>query len=161
MVIQRDGGSVGLDRALNDLPITVNKHQAGERQQDCQQPTSRSVKFDILVVLGLFREVVIQRDGGSVGLDWAGPDAPKTPTIVIVPGLTSDSDTGYIKYAVAALTKKGWRSVVINHRGLGGVSLTVSTRKVQSRPCNAVDQKNVDLITPRRLKSLESKADRS
>uniref|UniRef100_A0A453G0Z9 AB hydrolase-1 domain-containing protein n=1 Tax=Aegilops tauschii subsp. strangulata TaxID=200361 RepID=A0A453G0Z9_AEGTS len=47
-----------------------------------------------------------------------------TPLLVVVPGLTSDSDAAYAKHLVHSMARKGWNVVVSNHRGLGGVSIT-------------------------------------
>ncbi|BBN17002.1 uncharacterized protein MPTK1_7g11160 [Marchantia polymorpha subsp. ruderalis] len=86
------------------------------------------------------REMYITPDGGTIALDWVHPSSgPKdgngedtrqgstsdeTPTVVIVPGLTSDSSNHYVKHLAGSLSDKGWRVLVINHRGLGGVSIT-------------------------------------
>ncbi|KAH8932609.1 hypothetical protein BDL97_19G082700 [Sphagnum fallax] len=44
--------------------------------------------------------------------------------IVIIPGLTSDSNDSYVKHIAYSSALKGWRTLVANHRGLGGVSIT-------------------------------------
>ncbi|XWS24848.1 hypothetical protein CRYUN_Cryun27aG0020100 [Craigia yunnanensis] len=47
-----------------------------------------------------------------------------TPLVVVIPGLTSDSTSSYIKHLAFGMAKRGWNVVVSNHRGLGGVSIT-------------------------------------
>lgn len=82
------------------------------------------------------RELLSTPDGGTIALDWAHPgedqDGVKagqatTPIVFLVPGLTSDSRSRYILHAVEAIVKRGWRALVVNHRGLGGVRLTSDT----------------------------------
>ncbi|KAJ0972029.1 hypothetical protein J5N97_019988 [Dioscorea zingiberensis] len=85
------------------------------------------------------RQLFSVRDGGTIALDWllasdvkgyslhTDGDISKddtTPIVVVVPGLTSDSASPYIKHLVHTIAKQGWHVVVSNHRGLGGVSLT-------------------------------------
>ncbi|KAK6915930.1 hypothetical protein RJ641_018791 [Dillenia turbinata] len=87
------------------------------------------------------REIFHTPDGGTLALDWLissdiGGIAlhknqminkeDKTPVVVVVPGLTSDSEAPYIKHLVFKIAKRGWNVVVSNHRGLGGVSITDS-----------------------------------
>lgn len=70
------------------------------------------------------REILILNDGGEVALDWlevgCGDDAP---IIVILPGLTGESQAEYIKCLVMQANCRGIRCVVFNNRGLGGVEL--------------------------------------
>eukprot|EP00850_Spirogloea_muscicola_P003263 SM000013S26432 [mRNA] locus=s13:381294:386850:- [translate_table: standard] len=83
------------------------------------------------------RELLKTPDGGTLALDWADPPAggkeglhagsDRTPVVVLVPGLTSDSQSGYILQTVKGLLQLGWQVLVTNHRGLGGVSLTSDT----------------------------------
>ncbi|XP_022727343.1 phospholipase ABHD3-like isoform X2 [Durio zibethinus] len=80
-------------------------------------------------------------DGGTIALDWLtffdvveGPSrmidssaaikGAKTPIVIVIPGLTSDSASAYVKHLAFKVARKGWNVVVSNHRGLGGVSLT-------------------------------------
>ncbi|XP_022151798.1 phospholipase ABHD3 [Momordica charantia] len=78
-------------------------------------------------------------DGGTIALDWlrssevkwdgysvnvSTPDNEKIPTVIVIPGLTSDSSAVYIKHFAFWMAKHGWNVVVSNHRGLGGISLT-------------------------------------
>ncbi|XP_055816328.1 embryogenesis-associated protein EMB8 isoform X3 [Solanum dulcamara] len=78
-------------------------------------------------------------DGGTIALDWLrniDVEKPsterfdgvqsddKSPIMLVIPGLTSDSDSAYIKHLTFKMAKRGWNVVVSNHRGLGGVSVT-------------------------------------
>ncbi|KAK8668295.1 hypothetical protein V6N13_105754 [Hibiscus sabdariffa] len=77
-------------------------------------------------------------DGGTIALDWltysdvlegasgiidgsAAYKGDKTPIVIVIPGLTSDSTAAHVAFNMA---RQGWNVVVSNHRGLGGVSLT-------------------------------------
>ncbi|PHT97752.1 hypothetical protein BC332_33314 [Capsicum chinense] len=88
------------------------------------------------------RQIFHLSDGGNIALDWlmkVDVEKPsierldgvqrddKSPILLVVPGLTSDSDSAYIKHLTFKMAKRGWHVVVSNHRGLGGVSVTVST----------------------------------
>ncbi|XP_074263540.1 embryogenesis-associated protein EMB8-like [Silene latifolia] len=85
------------------------------------------------------RQIFRTSDGGTLALDWllssdvGGGSAyvenkiPKhdtTPIVVVIPGLTSDSDSAYLKHLAYDTAKSGRNVVVCNHRGLGGVSVT-------------------------------------
>ncbi|CAL9020824.1 unnamed protein product [Prunus brigantina] len=85
------------------------------------------------------RELFNLSDGGTVALDWllssdvSGgvfstnntiPKGDTTPIVLVIPGLTSDSDAAYIKHLAFNTAKRGWNVVVSNHRGLGGISVT-------------------------------------
>ncbi|GAB4844833.1 hypothetical protein Ancab_038221 [Ancistrocladus abbreviatus] len=85
------------------------------------------------------RKIFICSDGGTIALDWllssdvqgGGffmkndiPNDDRTPIVFVVPGLTSDSNSPYIKHLAYTIAKHGWNVVVGNHRGLGGVSVT-------------------------------------
>jgi abhydrolase domain-containing protein 1/3 len=86
------------------------------------------------------RQLFNTPDGGTIALDWVTntvvsenavhvDDVNKdesTPIVVIIPGLTSDSSSPYLKHLAYHTAKRGWKVVVSNHRGLGGVSITVS-----------------------------------
>ncbi|XP_039014858.1 embryogenesis-associated protein EMB8-like isoform X2 [Hibiscus syriacus] len=80
-------------------------------------------------------------DGGTIALDWLtysdvlegasgvidGSTARKdgkTPIVIVIPGLTSDSTDAYVMHLAFKMARQGWNVVVSNHRGLGGVSLT-------------------------------------
>ncbi|XVF68242.1 hypothetical protein PTKIN_Ptkin10aG0189300 [Pterospermum kingtungense] len=80
-------------------------------------------------------------DGGTIALDWLtyhdvvegtsgmidssnGLKGDKTPIVIVIPGLTSDSTAAYVRHIAFNFARQGWTVVVSNHRGLGGVSLT-------------------------------------
>ncbi|PSS02895.1 Embryogenesis-associated protein [Actinidia chinensis var. chinensis] len=83
------------------------------------------------------RQLFHTPDGGTMALDWLvnSDDASfevkdvitkhdKTPIVIVIPGLTSDSSSAYIKHFAFKVAKCGWNVVVTNHRGLGGISIT-------------------------------------
>lgn len=70
------------------------------------------------------REVLTLKDGGQVALDWLETNCdPESPIIIILPGLTGESQAEYIKCLVMAANRAGIRTVVFTNRGLGGVAL--------------------------------------
>ncbi|XP_062543940.1 protein ABHD1 [Armigeres subalbatus] len=70
------------------------------------------------------REVLTLKDGGEVALDWLETDCDsESPLIIILPGLTGESQAEYIKCLVMAANRNGIRTVVFNNRGLGGMEL--------------------------------------
>lgn len=74
------------------------------------------------------RELFRLPDGGTIALDWVVssyllPDT-SAPIVVVVPGLTSDSQSAYIRHLAFNTAKMGWNVVISNHRGLGGVPIT-------------------------------------
>ncbi|KAG7599214.1 Alpha/Beta hydrolase fold [Arabidopsis suecica] len=85
------------------------------------------------------RQLFLASDGGTIALDWVTnsdvldggfqnqSDITKedtTPIAVVIPGLTSDSSSAYLKHLAYNTAKTGWNVVISNHRGLGGVSVT-------------------------------------
>ncbi|XP_017866835.1 PREDICTED: phospholipase ABHD3 isoform X1 [Drosophila arizonae] len=70
------------------------------------------------------REILRLKDGGEVALDWLeeGCDE-RAPCVLILPGLTGESQAEYIKCLVFAAQQAGMRAVVFNNRGLGGIEL--------------------------------------
>ncbi|PHT97748.1 hypothetical protein BC332_33310 [Capsicum chinense] len=85
------------------------------------------------------RQLFKTPDGGTIALDWLRnvdvkkpssegsdgiPSDDKTPIVVVIPGLTSDSSSAYVKHLAFKMAKSGWNVVVSNHRGLGGVAIT-------------------------------------
>ncbi|KAI5006081.1 hypothetical protein ZWY2020_033324 [Hordeum vulgare] len=70
------------------------------------------------------RQLYTVRDGGTIALDWLlafdledadgiiSKDS-STPLLVVVPGLTSDSDAAYAKHLVHSMARKGWNVVVL------------------------------------------------
>ncbi|XP_053687467.1 phospholipase ABHD3 [Sabethes cyaneus] len=70
------------------------------------------------------REVLTLKDGGEVALDWLETNCDSdSPLIIILPGLTGESQAEYIKCLVTSANRIGIRTVVFNNRGLGGVAL--------------------------------------
>jgi predicted alpha/beta-fold hydrolase len=73
------------------------------------------------------REELTCEDGGIVVLDWANKNFDSsTPTIVIVPGVCSHSDSHYVRSWVENVTTAGFRAVVFNPRGC----VTIKTPKL-------------------------------
>ncbi|CAL0320530.1 unnamed protein product [Lupinus luteus] len=85
------------------------------------------------------RQLFTTPDGGTLALDWlmssdvsggashtdsVVSEDESTPIVVVIPGLTSDSSSAYLKHLAYHTAKRGWNVVVSNHRGLGGVSIT-------------------------------------
>lgn len=85
------------------------------------------------------------KDGGEVAVDWLCPksDGPQNLlTIVILPGLTGDSQSNYIKETVNDLFKKGYNCVVLNYRGRGGVKLKVIKKNFFNHYKSAINDEN-------------------
>ncbi|XP_028105681.1 embryogenesis-associated protein EMB8-like [Camellia sinensis] len=85
------------------------------------------------------RQLFHLSDGGTMALDWlmnsnvskasfqvtdAITKDDRTPIVIVIPGLTSDSASAYIKHFAFKMANCGWNVVVSNHRGLGGISIT-------------------------------------
>ncbi|XP_058769985.1 embryogenesis-associated protein EMB8-like isoform X1 [Vicia villosa] len=79
------------------------------------------------------RQLFTTSDGGTLALDWVinSDDSSSvvnkdesTPIAILIPGLTSDSSAPYLKHLAYHTAKRGWKVVVSNHRGLGGVPIT-------------------------------------
>jgi len=60
-------------------------------------------------------------------LDWLAPtktdNGSKAPVIVILPGLTGSTDVSYVRHMAKTASTDGYRAVVFNNRGNGGVEL--------------------------------------
>ncbi|KAL3350055.1 hypothetical protein AABB24_022867 [Solanum stoloniferum] len=95
--------------------------------------------FERIPACNYQRQLLKTCDGETIALDWLrnvnvkipsveGFDGvqsdDKTPIILVIPGLTSDSNSAYIKHLAFKMAKSGWNVVVSNHRGLGGVTIT-------------------------------------
>lgn len=69
------------------------------------------------------------KDGGEVALDWLepskSPDNTYDATIIFLPGLTGDSHCEYVRATSLAVQRSGFRVVVFNYRGIGGIELKV------------------------------------
>ncbi|KAL3838889.1 hypothetical protein ACJIZ3_023480 [Penstemon smallii] len=98
-------------------------------------------RFGNAPVVNYRRQLLTTADGGTFALDWVirDDDNVKKPTvttddalqhdgenpiIIIIPGLSSDSDSAYVKHLAFKMAKRGWNVLVLNHRGCGGVPLT-------------------------------------
>jgi predicted alpha/beta-fold hydrolase len=69
-------------------------------------------------------------------------DGKYRPILFVVPGLTSTSQSGYVRGIVSRAVKEGYDVIVINYRGMAGAKLT--TDKLFSS--NSVD----DILEPMR-----------
>ncbi|XP_023712649.1 phospholipase ABHD3 isoform X2 [Cryptotermes secundus] len=70
------------------------------------------------------REILKLSDGGQVALDWLEDGCPgSAPVVLILPGLTGESQAEYVKCLVNSARRIKLRVVVFNNRGLGGISL--------------------------------------
>ncbi|XP_050680607.1 protein ABHD1 [Leptidea sinapis] len=88
------------------------------------------LRSQLLPVVEYERQVLRLSDGGQVALDWAveaggaGVEGRGRPVLLVVPGLTGDSQADYVRCLVAAARAIGARAVVFNNRGIGGLPLT-------------------------------------
>jgi len=72
--------------------------------------------------------ILTLNDGGEVAVDWRRPKCDGSQnviTVVILTGLTGDSQAEYVRETVNELYEKGYCCVVFNYRGRGGVKLKV------------------------------------
>ena len=61
-----------------------------------------------------------------MALDWLEDGcSDKAPIVIILPGLTGESQAEYVKCLVNSASRIKLRAVVFNNRGLGGISLKV------------------------------------
>ena len=82
------------------------------------------LRSQVLPRINYRRELLTLSDGGVVALDWLdGSCTQDAPVVLILPGLTGESQAEYIKFLVLAANQAGLRAVVFNNRGLGGVDL--------------------------------------
>lgn len=87
----------------------------------------------MFVIWKFFREIFQLKDGGEVALDWLEPtkhpNDMKDITILFLPGLTGDSKCEYVRATSLTVQKSGFRVVVFNYRGIGGIELKVIINK--------------------------------
>lgn len=79
--------------------------------------------------LPFVREIVEFEDGGAAGIDWLVPEGSddKTPIVIFLPGITgSTHDASYLLHPAVEARERGWKALVVNPRGLGGVKLRTS-----------------------------------
>lgn len=69
---------------------------------------------------GKEEEVLVLPDGGTVSLVWTHRVGGGKGVVLILPGLNNSSDTPYIQQASHSLHRKGFSTVVLNYRGVGG-----------------------------------------
>lgn len=82
------------------------------------------IRSNIMPNIDYRREILTLKDGGEVALDWLESNCDNdSPLIIILPGLTGESQAEYIKCLVTAANRIGIRTVVFNNRGLGGIDL--------------------------------------
>lgn len=78
------------------------------------------------------------QDGGEVALDWGSmkdlsrplsrlpcPERMDLPVLLVLPGITGCSQENYVKHLVQDGLMVGYRPVVFNQRGTGGILLKV------------------------------------
>ncbi|XP_069371314.1 phospholipase ABHD3-like [Paralichthys olivaceus] len=75
-------------------------------------------------------ELIRTGDGGQISLDWVDnhasesyPESSTRPTILILPGLAGNSKQPYVLHAISQATRRGYRCVVFNNRGVAGEEL--------------------------------------
>ncbi|XP_075169593.1 abhydrolase domain containing Hydr1 [Haematobia irritans] len=82
------------------------------------------IRSQILPNINYRREILTLPDGGEVALDWMEEGCSEDSScVIILPGLTGESQAEYIKCLVLAASQVGLRVVVFNNRGLGGIEL--------------------------------------
>lgn len=64
-----------------------------------------------------FSELIRTLDGGQISLDWVDnqtsttyPESSTRPTVLLLPGLTGNSQQSYVRHAVTQATRHGYRS---------------------------------------------------
>ena len=68
--------------------------------------------------LALRRERLELPDGDFLDLDWTPGD--RGPIALILQGLEGSSDSHYARGLLAAVARRGWRSLVLHFRGRSG-----------------------------------------
>ena len=78
-----------------------------------------------------YRELMTLDDGGVLALDWAANlpaecDKDDAPVLLFLSGITGSSSDNYVKYSMLDGMRHGYRPLVMNYRGCGGIKLNVS-----------------------------------
>lgn len=75
--------------------------------------------FPSLHTLRPSSELIRTADGGQISLDWvdngasaAYPESSTRPTVLILPGLTGNSQQPYVLHAISQATRRGYRSAI-------------------------------------------------
>lgn len=68
------------------------------------------------------RQILVLTDGGTVALDWLNEGLPP-PVVLFLTGLTSDSQSCYMRSLVPLVTRLQCPCAVLNNRGQGGLPL--------------------------------------
>ena len=77
------------------------------------------------------REILTLDDGGVLALDWAANlpaecEKGDAPVLLFLSGITGSSSDNYVKYSMLDGIRHGYRPLVMNYRGCGGIKLNVS-----------------------------------
>ncbi|MDR3547454.1 MAG: hypothetical protein P4M11_04125 [Candidatus Pacebacteria bacterium] len=102
---------------------------AGLLQTLCYGVCRKMAKIDCGVRYD--RQLVKLPDGGQVSLDWAVAKrveisfTESTPIVVLLPGTTGGRHDTYIAATISEATRRGYKSVLLNQRGLSHTPLTV------------------------------------
>ena len=93
-------------------------------------------KYHVCIWLSC-REILTLDDGGVLALDWAANlpaecDKDDAPVLLFLSGITGSSSDNYVKYCMLDGMHHGYRPVVMNYRGCGGISLTVSELAIRT-----------------------------
>ena len=71
-----------------------------------------------------FRDTYVFKDGGEIFVDFKmKQDGKYRPILFVVPGLTSTSQSCYVRGIVDRAVKDGYDVIVFNYRGLAGAKL--------------------------------------
>lgn len=107
--------------------------------------------MEFFICFIVHREVLDLPDGGQLALDWLEDGcASNSPILLILPGLTGSSQAEYIRCLVKAVNRSGFRTVVFNNRGLGGIQLKVLFANIVSINCHPfnylLNNNSVDIV---------------
>lgn len=109
---------------LQTLVCALLKSGPPTTYRKCARPSSIcSVSFSAALWndhLSLYphSELIRTADGGQISLDWVDnevsatyPESSTRPTVLILPGLTGNSQQWYVRRAISQATRRGYRSV--------------------------------------------------